>query len=324
MLIALCIVSKSHLVSHRLLPRRSKTETAAEIWVLNIILSFHDGRNVVHNKSNDRRQNPGRADPIDAARRVCLPGTCAQQAHTRALTLPLPLPLRQPKWQDNVDYEEGRERVHGQLRSGYPRFVYHASVKRVFAICERASAGPGEKAIVFASRKVAEHCRLFVLDQAQDATADVAVKVVTHRFTDDVVLHAVVFPAQVAVTAKRFWQHSGEVISSRLAEFAVREGRPLDEEEEIDRYVEEHYGRNLSWNSANAARNALRRRISDVSGEKKTNVYLYATGMAAIYNAHRILRLWRPEGHVVLFGFAYLDTLKVLQKFGKVHTLINE
>ena len=115
-------------------------------------------------------------------------------------------------------------------------------------------------------------------------------------------LWAVVFPKAVSRTAKSFWQHSGEIPSSRLAEYACRRGQGLSETEELDEYVEEHYGRNMSWSSASAARNALRRRISDASGEAKQNVFLFPCGMSAIYNAHRFLRALSPHLKGVQFG----------------------
>lgn len=90
----------------------------------------------------------------------------------------------------------------------------------------------------------------------------------------------------------------------------------MNESEELDEYVEEHYGRNMSWSAASAARNALKRRISDYSNEAKQNVFLFPCGMSAIYNAHRFILGRFPPNKSVQFGFPYLDTLHVLNKFG--------
>lgn len=98
-------------------------------------------------------------------------------------------------------------------------------------------------------------------------------------------------------------------------------------------YVEERYGRNLPITSAALAKRALRRRVagtlikdnwndSDCGGEPcagqegvktgpssrgvanvtEDDVYLFPTGMTAIWNAHRLARLVRPEGKSVCFG----------------------
>lgn len=36
-----------------------------------------------------------------------------------------------PKWQDNVDYEEGHERIKKSMSSGYPRFYIHHQIAQV-------------------------------------------------------------------------------------------------------------------------------------------------------------------------------------------------
>jgi len=231
-----------------------------------------------------------------------------------------------PTWQDNVDYEEGLPRVHSALRSGYPRFVYHKSVRALFALClgqlSKPGPGPGddpEDCLVFPSLRVATECREFILKLAPEGSKVLGdhslVRIEAIRL-NGVSLSVVVFPKSLARTAKHFWQHSGEIPSSRLAEFACRKGQNPSESEELDEYVEEHYGRNMSWSSASGARNALRRRISDASGEAKQNVFLFPCGMSAIYNAHRFLRKVIPGLKAVQFGFPYLDTLMIVQKFG--------
>jgi cystathionine gamma-synthase len=98
-------------------------------------------------------------------------------------------------------------------------------------------------------------------------------------------------------------------------------------------YVEERYGRNMATIEAPRAKRALRKRIAGVasdevqggevdvmnrSGEaiaEEEDVYLYPTGMSAIFHAHQ-LTLKAKEEKSVCFGFPYLDTLKILQKWG--------
>lgn len=36
-----------------------------------------------------------------------------------------------PTWQDNVDYEEGSERIKNSMTSGYPRFYIHHQIDKV-------------------------------------------------------------------------------------------------------------------------------------------------------------------------------------------------
>ncbi|KAK7048277.1 putative cystathionine gamma-synthase [Favolaschia claudopus] len=109
-------------------------------------------------------------------------------------------------------------------------------------------------------------------------------------------------------------------------------------------YLEERYGRNLPISLAASAKRALRRRISGVyvrdasadspngscSGEQspigpssrgvqglsENDVFLFSTGMSAIWNAHQLALAVRPLRKSVCLGFPYTDTLKVLEKWG--------
>ncbi|KAK6352696.1 hypothetical protein TWF730_009508 [Orbilia blumenaviensis] len=98
-------------------------------------------------------------------------------------------------------------------------------------------------------------------------------------------------------------------------------------------FVEMRYGRNLEADSVQQAKLAIKQRISgsiatcaDPIAQTSTqgrfqkispeDVFLFPTGMSAIYNTHRLLRSLFGRGIMVEFGFPYLDTLKVLEKFG--------
>lgn len=107
-------------------------------------------------------------------------------------------------------------------------------------------------------------------------------------------------------------------------------------------YLEERYGRNLPVEAAAFAKRAMRRRIAGVlihdtpnhwsqAGEQSTevgpstrgvkevsedDVFLYPTGMSAIFSAHQLALGTMPSAKSICFGFPYTDTLKVLQKWG--------
>ncbi|KAF8521026.1 PLP-dependent transferase [Gautieria morchelliformis] len=103
-------------------------------------------------------------------------------------------------------------------------------------------------------------------------------------------------------------------------------------------YMEERYGRNMPLTAAWVAKRTLRRRIAGVlaredessptgddelqpstrgvEGVTEDDVYLFPTGMAAIWNAHQLCLNTFPPATSVCFGFPYTDTLKILQKWG--------
>lgn len=44
--------------------------------------------------------------------------------------LPHAVSVSLPTWKDNVDYEEGAQRVVSVMQTGYPRFFIHRSIQK--------------------------------------------------------------------------------------------------------------------------------------------------------------------------------------------------
>lgn len=207
----------------------------------------------------------------------------------RALGRPIPdsphaVSVSLPTWADVVGYEEGDPRVLDKLACGYPRFVYHPRVRALFAAAEADLAEAGERALVLPTLAAAERCRAFV--EAQGVSA----RVVPWKG-----LAVVLVPAGAEAIAKPYWQHTGEIVSSRLAD-AVLAGRAFEEAPE--------------------ASDAIRDRLASLAGASRDDVSLYPTGMAAIAVALRLVQALSPDRPTAQFGFPYLDSLKLQQKFG--------
>lgn len=150
-------------------------------------------------------------------------------------------------------------------------------------------------------------------------------------------------------TVNRHYSVKGQFKPSSPSSPSFSSVRKTDAEETLDPdhsvYLEERYGRNLPLAFAASAKRALRRRVAgvlirdtnfDCEGERcagdenlivgpssrgvadvsEGDVYLYPTGMAAIWNAHHIISAVRPAAKSVCFGFPYTDTLKILEKWG--------
>ncbi|KAI9197400.1 pyridoxal phosphate-dependent transferase [Polychytrium aggregatum] len=327
-----------------------------------------------------------------------------------------------PSWLDNIGYEEADPEVITKLKSGYPRFVYHAKVKLLCAFFEKKLALPSESCLVFRSRRIAQECRDFICIQvarlapppsgtepqpktptkppARIAEYTLSSSLQSFSALDaskpapaaapapaPIYLHVVLFAKSWAPVAKQFWQHSGEGISSRFAEHALRiiesneralsleagrsNGRApqnpyykasqfknssavalqqlqssIDRDQEL--FLDERFGRNLNLAFGAPAKAVLRKRIAGILGDSmdgsdelleqlsqpaepetaagaaasrssrlpESNVFLFSTGMSAIYNSHRLVLRLFPGLKSVQFGFPYLDTLKIQQKFG--------
>ena len=191
-----------------------------------------------------------------------------------------------PRWRDVVGYEEGAAEVHDRLANGYPRFVFHPLVRELMAKVEREHATPGEKAFVFPSRRTAQECAAYVGKKTGSALRIVPV---------GGGIAATIAADSVAAVCKAYWQHSGNVVSSRRAA-AVLSGLPTP-------------------NGGSEYKLILRRRIADLYGASENDVYLFPSGMAAIHAASRIVDRLHPRRPRIQAEFPYLDTLRVHREF---------
>ncbi|KAG6334183.1 hypothetical protein ID866_4912 [Astraeus odoratus] len=158
-------------------------------------------------------------------------------------------------------------------------------------------------------------------------------------------------PTNTRSSFKALNKHYSVKHTSKAPSFGGRESAPLPTPlpESLNRdqstYIEERYGRNLPLTAGIYAKRALRRRIAGVlvrdtmddgpqgasagaldaelgpsnRGVKdvtEDDVFLFPTGMAAIWNAHQLALAVRPVAKSVCFGFPYTDTLKILEKWG--------
>lgn len=295
-------------------------------------------------------------------------------AHAISVTL--------PTWEATVGYEEGEEWVVDKMKSGYPRFFIHGIIQELAKNIEAKYTRDGERCMVFPSYTVAKRCREFIRSRSKLQNSPRRVLQLTtpapaNDFEKSSVIEAtigaVIMKAEEFPIAKQYWQHSGEGVSSRMAEYVLKavfenekkdqdrvrsrnkqeiqaqqiqrkspsisasiRSSSLSQNESVDKefntFIEQKYGRVLDLKFAAEAKVALRRRISGKAEQSKSqvddtadkrgsyvsedDVYLFPTGMAAIFNAHQaLLGLCEPKKSVC-FGFPYVDTLNILRKFG--------
>jgi cystathionine gamma-synthase len=258
--------------------------------------------------------------------------------------------------------------------------------------------------MLFPSTRAASRCASFILSKEPSSSPD-QVRVIDlvwdrSRTTSEALnkvspsISAVLYPKGLFPIAKQYWQHSGEGVSSRRAEFChglFQDGILVDqrtlqpapnsfeksckgprryqkgsidktslksqaisqdgteaghalqtngapEARESTQFLEERFGRNLSVSFVENAKSAIRRRITgSLTGEvdlsiepsaditsnmrgvaelSEDDVYLYPTGMNAIFMSHQNMMRARSPMKSISFGFPYVDTLKILEKFG--------
>ncbi|KAM3501428.1 hypothetical protein MY10362_005564 [Beauveria mimosiformis] len=299
-----------------------------------------------------------------------------------------------PTWESNIGYEEGASWVVSRMTTGYPRFFVHKSITELSHAIVSAYGREDQQAMLFSTPQAVERCLDFMRKRAPEVLAtqfqSISFELNLSEDTSPVLsglastIAAALFPADAFGLAKQYWQHTGDGVSSRRAEFchdllradimvpsssknAIREitlkcsrgpkryqrtnsvdetaapnakavSATSNDTKESSRFLEERFGRNLDLSLAKRAKSAIRRRIAgSLVGEddlleeavlklplpslrtrnlSESDIYLFPTGMNAIFNAHRALMAARGRLQSVSFGFPYVDTLKVLEKFG--------
>lgn len=185
-----------------------------------------------------------------------------------------------PRWADVVGYEENEPRVVNAMTTGYPRFFYHQSYRKLCDHYAKAHAGAGEFVLVVPSARVAQQCIKFT---GAGRVAEMGNGV-----------SLAVMPQKVEAQAKLFWQHVGQIVTSRQAEDILAGRKPGD---------------------GKTAKSQITKSISSLSGAAEKDISLFCTGMAAIFTAYEMIVALRGTKTVQL-GFPYVDTYKVQQKFG--------
>ena len=136
---------------------------------------------------------------------------------------------------------------------------------------------------------------------------------------DAVRLYAVSFPEESYKQAMKFWRLTGLGISSRMADSCLKSLDSL-------RMLSTGEASVPSNQEPGSAHDSICERIATIlnSSSKtgrvlneinKHDVYLYQSGMAAIYRLHQVLLRWR-EPQSVVFWLPYELTLKMLETYG--------
>jgi len=269
-----------------------------------------------------------------------------------------------PTHEDTVGYEEGDPRVSSMLKMGYPRFKIHAAVELLvrymskqhsrlrFADDEDAQSDladveddededEAERArdfgcFVFPTLDVAKRFQSF-MESGLAATSEITIRSVHFE-----AVTAVFFPKTLASKAKAYWQHTGEIVSSRLALDALaslgeRLKSPIPSVTRLyslsgserlcksDKYLEglEEVNSDSREQAFELAQTRVHERILAALDEPRlaNGIHLVPSGMAAIFSALRLSKALAEsdptgakETRIVVFGFPYLDTLKMMQR----------
>jgi cystathionine gamma-synthase len=204
------------------------------------------------------------------------------------LGLPMPdsphaVSVALPLWEHNIGYEEGDTEVVSRLQAAYPRFCLHPYVRR---LCHEVF-GAENAGLIFPSTAAAQRAVDYVVWRGGSSTRLVEI-------ANQPACGVAIEPDEFS-RLREYWQHAGEVLTSRAAELMLN-------------------GQTVK-SSETPAREMVRRRLRDLRTNSDSEVWLYPCGMAAIAAVWRTLRQHDSANSSVQFGFPYVDTLKVQQRF---------
>lgn len=188
-----------------------------------------------------------------------------------------------PLWEHNVRYEEGDPAVVLRLQAAYPRFCLHPLIRQLI----QRVLGADRHGLIFPTAAAAARASAYVQHrggnrprlQPLEGCSAVAVETSADDFG----------------RLKEYWQHAGEILSSRAAESILSGG--------------------TAKVSETSARVIVRQRVAEYGGCRPQDVLLFPCGMAAIAAVYRAIRRIDPVRPTVQFGFPYVDTLKIQQRF---------
>ncbi|KIK57870.1 hypothetical protein GYMLUDRAFT_228442 [Collybiopsis luxurians FD-317 M1] len=214
-----------------------------------------------------------------------------------------------PEWNDNTDFAVSKKELFDALEATYPRFVLHPRVKELVGFIKRSSGiSEDEECQLYPSLRAAETCRAFIARYFPQDTSKIDVRSITKLALAPCSqqIFAVIYPKEQDEKAMKFWTFAGEGISSRLAEACLRriQGSQCDDLglPPLQGHIfSDYYTQRKPLRDVVQAKDAIRKRFAGVLDEQgrnirgvptisHTDVYIYPSGMSAVWNAHLILR----------------------------------
>ncbi|PBK71020.1 PLP-dependent transferase [Armillaria solidipes] len=251
-----------------------------------------------------------------------------------------------PTWLDVVENVDNKEWAIKAMKTSYPRVQLHSHVAQLNKVCSDLHGSQGEECLLFPSSRIAEHCQGYIRKESDD-TGEARVLCFELPFKDDPTIFLLfpngvpdifaVFCSSTSFSrAMQFWIYTGTGISSRLAEHCLSllpEGLvdhsaltvPLSPRSWRDA---DYYHVHKPLESGAKAKGIIQNLFSGIIGDGPDNVrgvpyvspddvYLYSSGMNAIWEAHMMtLHTQSKEQKCAALNLLYAHTHGVLENWG--------
>ncbi|ROW11036.1 hypothetical protein VMCG_00901 [Cytospora schulzeri] len=239
-----------------------------------------------------------------------------------------------PGWETGMRFRDGDLTIHSRLRSVYPRLAPFGLVRQLStAIGQKLGVPENTGVLMFTDPAAFAVHREYALSEHRKeehrlTEGELAFRVVDIHGTR---LYCVTHPTTKTKGVIGVWQNAGIGISSRTAEELLKHVDNSDDDDDDGFRIVEWSGEHLddvpppTYLPQCEAHGKLRQRISDLlhrapidpENVKVTpdDVYLYQTGMAAIYRLHDVLTRQRePGGTVLVLGSIFHNTFHLFEE----------
>ncbi|RMZ86618.1 hypothetical protein DV736_g6151, partial [Chaetothyriales sp. CBS 134916] len=232
--------------------------------------------------------------------------------------------VQMPEWEDMKGLLLRTERILKVQKIGYPRSFIHPDVADFHRrILEKTSSQTTRTScLAFPALRHAEACVHLVKAKNTNALPEV-VEIALRDSNQSLValVYAVLYDTAYLNSALEFWRLTGTGISSRFAESVIVKGLDISTSNEWNGIVKSISRQSDGYSII------IRERICHLLNRSPlhpeisalvtpSEVYLYPTGMSAIYHTSQALKRWRNTQSVV-FGFLYELTPKLLQLYSE-------
>lgn len=202
-----------------------------------------------------------------------------------------------PTWDSVIGYEECDPKILNALQCGYPRFFIHPIIAALTSVILENHGVRDQFGLVFLDRKAAERACDYLSGKGANGceVIDCGSQPVPHFLT--------VCPHAYESDARYFWRLAGEGISSRGARSILRF---YQQKAEIP-----------PFKPTQPLIDSLKSQIAGFCHLAPDDVFLFSSGMSAIFNLNRAIESISPGKKHIQVGFPYVDTWKVLTSFNE-------
>ncbi|CAG7944414.1 unnamed protein product [Penicillium salamii] len=225
------------------------------------------------------------------------------------------------------------------MDNGYPRSVVHPDIRllssAILALIRDVDSTQSSL-LLFSGPQAALSCKQYILLLSHGkGQSDLAESILVysvdfiaslchdHARPSDPVLYAMVYPSMLSPYAIAFWQRAGPGVSSRLAQNCLeRASRPRIHPWTAPPDTVIHKASGDPHPVYQAIRSRISGYVQGFINEPRvtkqvvpSDVFLYGSGMTAVYHVHQSILSWRA-GESVSAGLLYEPTYKVLETHG--------